>query len=147
VALQGHCDSTGRAAPYGSFQARCAPYLCSNPSIQSQDGLIQVLQVVSAASAAEFRELLLQRESVAAAHLSDVRPTPEEVAANYTINEAVAEPQPETIFLFDDVLTTGAHFKAAERVLRNRFRGVNIVGFFLARRAPRAEDWDFDPVE
>jgi predicted amidophosphoribosyltransferase len=111
------------------------------------DRLVQILQAVCEGRPAEYRELLLQRESVAPAHLSDVRPTPDEVAANYQINNAVTQPSPETIFLFDDVLTTGCHFKAAERVLRDRIAGVNIVGFFIARRAPRAEDWDFDAVE
>jgi hypothetical protein len=40
---------------------------------------------------------------------------------------------PQVIGLFDDVLTTGAYFRAAS--------GVRIVGFFIARRVPEAADF------
>jgi hypothetical protein len=39
---------------------------------------------------------------------------PAERAEYYTINEDVAKPEPETIVLVDDVLTTECHFKAME---------------------------------
>jgi hypothetical protein len=35
----------------------------------------------------------------------------------------------------DDVLTTGAHFRAAKRVLHARFPQAQIIGLFVARRA------------
>jgi len=38
------------------------------------------------------------------------------------------------IFLFDDLLTTGAHYIATTRKLRDIFPGVRIVGNFIARR-------------
>ena len=44
------------------------------------------------------------------------------------------------IGLFDDVLTTGAHFRAASAVLKQSFPGVRIVGLFIARRVPEAAD-------
>jgi hypothetical protein len=58
---------------------------------------------------------------------------PTERAENYYILEERAEPEPELVFLFDDVLTTGSHFKAAQRVIGNRFPGTVVVGLFLAR--------------
>lgn len=109
--------------------------------------LVQILQATCESRPAECRELLLQRQSVAAAHLSDVRPTPDEVAANYRIDESLADPAPETIFLIDDVLTTGCHFKAAERVLRERFPRANIVGMFIARRVPKSVDPEFEVLD
>lgn len=111
------------------------------------DRLVQVLQAVCTGRPAEYRELLLQRQSVPAAHTSDVRPTPAEVAANYEINEEAADPPPQTIFLLDDVLTTGCHFKAAQCVLTERFPQANVVGLFIARRVPKSVDVEFDPIE
>lgn len=111
------------------------------------DRLIQILHATCEGRPAECRELLLQRQSVTAAHLSDVRPTPDDVAANYRIDEALAEPAPDTIFLLDDVLTTGCHFKAAERIILERFPRANIVGLFIARRVPKSVDPDFEAVD
>jgi predicted amidophosphoribosyltransferase len=45
------------------------------------------------------------------------------------------------IGLFDDVLTTGAHFRAAAAALRQSLSDVRIVGFFIARRVPEAADF------
>jgi len=44
------------------------------------------------------------------------------------------------IGLFDDVLTTGAHYRAASAVLQQAFPGVRIIGVFIARRVPEATD-------
>jgi len=42
----------------------------------------------------------------------------------------------ERIVVFDDVLTSGKHFKCCERRLREHLPRVSIVGVFLARRVP-----------
>jgi predicted amidophosphoribosyltransferase len=55
-------------------------------------------------------------------------------------------PPPQAIGLFDDVLTTGAHFRAASNILQKAFPGVRVIGVFIARRVPEAadvEDFDF----
>jgi hypothetical protein len=96
------------------------------------DRMLQLLQTVSQ-GLLDIRELLYQEESMDAAHASERRPRPEEIAENYRVNEDLLEPDPEVIGLFDDVLTTGAHFKAAKRVLRRHFPATPIVGIFLAR--------------
>jgi hypothetical protein len=43
-------------------------------------------------------------------------------------------PAPVRIGVVDDVLTLGAHFRAMKHVLQQRFPGVPVVGFFIARR-------------
>jgi len=58
---------------------------------------------------------------------------PAERSQHYSIDEAFAEPAPELIIVFDDVLTTGCHFRAMEIVLQKRFPNVSIFGLFLAR--------------
>jgi hypothetical protein len=81
----------------------------------------------------DIREILLQRESTLPAHGRPCRPTPAELASLYEIDETLADPPPVALGLFDDVLTTGAHFQAAQHLLRRRFSGTPIAGIFLAR--------------
>jgi hypothetical protein len=66
---------------------------------------------------------------------------PLERAAHYSVDEDCAEPEPKTIVLFDDVLTTGCHFKAMESVLKSRFPA-EIIGLFLARTVRPPDDAD-----
>ena len=80
-------------------------------------------------------ELIVARESMTPAHLSNVRPTVTELMDNYEIDEAIADPPPTIIGLFDDLLTAGSHFRAARNVLSARFPRVPIIGIFIARRA------------
>lgn len=82
----------------------------------------------------DVRELLLQAQSTAAAHVSGYRPTRQELIDNYRIDEGAARPAPKGIALFDDVLTNGTHFKAAQAVLQTRYPGIDVVGVFIARR-------------
>ena len=40
------------------------------------------------------------------------------------------------VAVVDDLLTSGAHFRAAKRVLAGHFAGIEVVGLFLARWVP-----------
>ena len=62
------------------------------------------------------------------------------IESRYRIDDALATPRPESIAIVDDVLTTGAHFRAASSLLPARFPTVEIVGLFIARRVPDADD-------
>lgn len=84
--------------------------------------------------AVDVRELVVQTDGIRAAHESASRPSPEELQAIYQIDEALTTPIPTAIVVFDDLLTTGAHFKAIKAVLRGRFPGVPVLGLFIARR-------------
>lgn len=71
------------------------------------------------------------RATQQAAHRGGSR-RPEEIIENYVWN-GFANGVPETLFVFDDVVTTGSHFRAASDFLRaNGFTG-RIVGTFWAR--------------
>jgi hypothetical protein len=87
----------------------------------------------------DIRELVLQHDNVDAKR-KGISPT--ERAQNYYVNEDLAVPEPNAIFIFDDVLTTGCHYKAIEIVLRNRFPNTPLRGLFLARavRPPQEND-------
>ena len=65
--------------------------------------------------------------------------------ALYRLDEALTEPMPRIVAFIDDLLTTGAHFRAAKSVVSTRFPDVAIIGLFIARRAPDTADLeDFD---
>lgn len=111
------------------------------------DRLLRTLRLIVQGRNADIRELVLQTRTIEAAHDSDVRPRPEDLVGVYEINEAIVAPAPQNVFVFDDVLTTGAHFKAMQRVLAQRFQGVRTVGIFVARRVPETTDIeDFDAL-
>lgn len=88
----------------------------------------------------DVRELIVQREDMEAMHLHDDRRDPDAIKANYSIEESLTSPTPRVIGLFDDVLTTGAHYWAAKSLLVERFPAIPIVGIFVARRVPTVSD-------
>jgi predicted amidophosphoribosyltransferase len=90
----------------------------------------------------DVRELILQRVSTVAVHDQEDRLRPEEIQANYAIDQTLLNPKPQDIALVDDVLTTGAHFRAACAVVKQVFPDVPIVGLFIARRVPEAVDFE-----
>lgn len=111
------------------------------------DRLLRLLQMTCVGRHADIRELVVQLQSVEAAHLANRRPTPDELVANYRLDESLTEPAPQTVFIVDDVLTTGCHYKAVRQLLMQCFPQAQIAGFFLARRAPKSVDLDFDILE
>ena len=106
------------------------------------DRMVQVLlRMQQAEPSLDVRELLVRSKSTPAAHTGQ-RPKPEEHFANLEIDEKLSSPAPTRVVLFDDVLVTGAQFVAAKARLQRRFSSLeNVVGFFLARRVPAADEW------
>lgn len=107
------------------------------------DRLIQILQKFGEGRTIDVRELLAMTESFDPAHLRDDARSVAEIVRRMKVDDSLMEPAPQAICIFDDVLTTGAHFKAAQMWLKNRMQHVQIgpvpiVGLFLARRAPEA---------
>ncbi len=86
----------------------------------------------------DIRELILQLESTVADHKADQRQSLEDLISNYRFNEQAALPPPKRIALFDDLLTTGRHFKAAEHLLQRRYPDTEILGIFVARSSRAA---------
>jgi predicted amidophosphoribosyltransferase len=80
------------------------------------------------------------RLSTPAVHDQENRPRPDQIQANYSIDDALKNPAPQVIGLVDDVLTTGAHYRAASAVLKEAFPDVRVIGLFIARRVPEAAD-------
>jgi hypothetical protein len=141
-------DRAIRQAAFGLQESLNPPYLGSAtfvpipPSrIQSDplydDRMTRVLRLLG--DGVDVRELVVQTEGMHDAHTSEHRPRPDDLYQNYVINWELAEPLPGQIAVVDDVLTTGAHFKAMKRILREAFPGIEVTGLFLARRVPDTE--------
>jgi len=113
------------------------------------DRMRRMLSAIPAVQPLDIRELVIQRQTMEAAHDADIRPGPDQIAAGYQIDENLCKPVPNAIALFDDVITTGAHFVAARRVLQVRFPQTRTFGFFIARRAPETTDFSvfFDNLD
>ena len=106
------------------------------------DRLTQMLRAIRSHPPLDIRELIVQRQSTSAAHDLEERPTPVDLARNYRVNLASGAATPQVIGIFDDVLTTGAHFKAVQIVLSQQFPRARIIGLFVARRVPETADPD-----
>ena len=99
------------------------------------DRVMRMLNFIRPEPPLDIRDVIVQTESVCASHGRDDRPGPNEIRALYWIDEELVAPQPVRIALVDDVLTTGAHFRAAKLALAAHFPDTTIVGLFIARRA------------
>lgn len=104
------------------------------------DRLVQLLQAIRPDSPLDVRELVMQIRSTEAAHDSAMRPTPETLAELYQVDRSLFVSAPTEIAIVDDVLTTGAHFRAVKLVLERELPGTRIIGLFIARRAPDTMD-------
>ena len=98
------------------------------------DRMTRLLRLIRPRPSLDVRELIIQTESTAAAHEMDTRPVPETIEAQYKLDMALTNPPPRRLVLADDLLTTGAHFRAAKAVLERRYPETPILGIFIARR-------------
>jgi hypothetical protein len=102
------------------------------------DRMSQILGIVGRGLNADVREIVVMARTIVQSHLQQERVGIPELIDSMRIDEGCTDPPPTTIGVFDDVLTTGRHFKAVQQVLQVRFPGVPIVGVFIARRVPEA---------
>jgi hypothetical protein len=98
------------------------------------DRVVQILQKLG--DGVDVREAVTQTEDYDASHGMEVRLGPDELYQLYEIETELLEPTPMSLVVVDDVLTTGAHFKAMKRILNVAFPDVPVVGVFVARRVP-----------
>jgi predicted amidophosphoribosyltransferase len=78
------------------------------------------------------RELLLQRQ-VTRRSCDGWRIPPLQRSNLLFLNESQAIPKPVTVVILDDVVTTGAHFRAAKLVVRKKWPCMRVIGLFLSR--------------
>ena len=98
---------------------------------------------------ADVRMLLRQSKSTKADHESGDRLTPEALYEVLELDRAVLSERPfrDGIVLFDDLLTTGKHFKCCTRRLREVVpASVPMIGVFVARRILPDPAADFEDL-
>jgi len=81
----------------------------------------------------DIRDLVLQKQTREPLHTSISLRSHTDLAENYRLNEELCLPTPTEIWLFDDILTKGTHFRAAHDFLKGAFPQTRIAGFFIAR--------------
>ena len=105
------------------------------------DRLMQVLRRYARLSGRDLdvRELLEQTDSFEPSALlpAGQRPGPDQIQERLRDVADRRLPDPAGILIFDDILTTGAHFKGAQRLLREVYPAAATIGLFVARRVPR----------
>jgi hypothetical protein len=101
------------------------------------DRMASIFSGIRSAPPIDVRRMVVQTRSTGAAHEAGplgIRPTVDDLIANYTIDPATLSPTPSLIGIVDDVLTAGVHYRAVHTVLQQQFPDAKIVGFFVARR-------------
>lgn len=107
---------------------------CNDPLYD--DRMEQVLRIGWKDRSCDIRELFSVKESRTASHESNNdRPKPHELRNNLLLNEEAVTTTKNSIVLFDDVVTTGAHFRVCKDMILEKFPTKNVYGIFLARRA------------
>jgi hypothetical protein len=138
-----HCVAAGlrRAIPRAHAERLTWVPMPSSKTVghaDFDDRLIRTLTEAFSGYDADIRPLLRQSTSTGADHHSaGDRLSPEALLALIELNQSLltALPLRDSIALFDDVLTTGKHFKACERRLRTSLpKDCSIIGVFIARR-------------
>lgn len=119
-------------------QALLVPVPPSRPRTDPSfdDRMTQVLHQIRIKTAAnlDIRELIVSDGSIPTSHTAEKRPKLDAIVGSLSLDSPPAT-APKFIFLFDDVLTTGAHFVACSELLKKRFPDAGIVGNFIARCA------------
>jgi hypothetical protein len=114
------------------------------------DRMVRVAGVLAEGTGAEVRELIIQKSSTDAHHLQDRSREVDALVENYEVDQRLCSAAPARIAVIDDVLTTGAHFRAVKIVLLRCFPSAHVIGLFIARRAVTAEnlldDWPSIPL-
>jgi len=136
----------GAFAPHSEFIFVPIPPSKSKNDPLYDDRLIQVLQKLNLGWMGNgYRELITQVNSTEASHSSGTRDI-NKLMENYSADSTKIHPIPKGIIIFDDVLTTGCHYKAMQKTLKNLYPEVTIIGLFLARRKIDDEEIVFEDL-
>jgi hypothetical protein len=109
-------------------------------SVYYDDRMVQCLKLYCEQQPCDFQELITIGADMVASHSTSNRYSVAEIEANLHLDESLSQNLQPNIALVDEVLTTGAHYKAAERLIKRYFRNKRVCGIFVARRALQQTD-------
>jgi hypothetical protein len=99
-----------------------------------------MLRAMRARPPLDVRELIVQRVNMDAAHDREQRPRPEQIEANYAIDDKLRNSLTAGYRPVRRRADNRRAFRAASNVLQRAFPEARIIGVFIARRVPEAAD-------
>ena len=148
----------GKAVDYwGSVLVKCfeleyinqfctlIPMPCSKPTthVDYDDRMLQVLKSIARRKPSlDIRPLIIQTEARESQHLG-ARLTPTELRETLAINRSLLNtPIKPHVIVFDDVITMGSSFNAAQKLLREIPGVQTVMGVFLAKTVWDRSEFD-----
>ena len=104
------------------------------------DRMSHVLRIFNEKKGLDLRELLTVTESIESFHIREERPSPTELKNILKLEPLHCKNMKPTVVLFDDLITTGCHFKACKELILDSFPGTKVIGVFIARRSFNASN-------
>jgi 8-oxo-dGTP pyrophosphatase MutT (NUDIX family) len=102
----------------------------------------QPIQAIIRELKEELGALVQENELVSLGALTEAMSGHTELVYVYFWHDALGtkNPTPCAIILFDDIITSGAHFKAVQEIIHKAFPNAPIIGLFVARNVKTAHD-------
>lgn len=98
------------------------------------DRMTRVLEAASEGiNNCDIRELIIRNTSSPATHIDGNRLPPFVLKECFDLDLAQESDLKGNIILFDDVVTTGAHFVACKTLIKEKYPNINVAGVFIAR--------------
>lgn len=98
------------------------------------DRMTKTLQKASSGvNNCDIRELIVRNTSSSATHKDGNRLPPDKLKDYLDLDLSVTKNMKSYVILFDDVLTTGSHFKACKSLIIEQYPDVKVLGIFIAR--------------
>lgn len=111
------------------------------------DRLVRILRTCNGkVGPLDIRDMILQESDLDKAHYAEKgqRPGPQYYLDAWELDEDYCQNEPDKLVIFDDMLTRGAHFNAAKRLLLSRFTQCEIYGIFVTKAVDPPIDWNFE---
>jgi phosphoribosylpyrophosphate synthetase len=126
------------------------PIFCPIPPSKAKDHpeyddrLIQVLTKVQTEFPMQILELIETSTSHVPQHNAEVRMSLLELKDHLQFMNKGIDLNGKAVFLFDDIITNGRHFKACKQLILEHYPQARVIGLFIARRIedPNLENWD-----
>lgn len=99
------------------------------------DRVLRLLETINTEGHYDVREILHMTEELPASHSSSNRSSPFEIETAMAVADDCVRgsPEPAAFAVVDDVIGSGAHFRAASNVLKRHFGDAPVIGLFIAR--------------
>lgn len=104
---------------------------------------MEVIKQACSGRPADIRDLLKVKHSTQSSHSCKAgeRPSINDLQENMELETPLCQDLKEKIILFDDVLTTGAHFCSCKNLILKMFPNTIIIGVFIARVQRQSSDF------